>query len=829
VSPFQYHRLNIAPSPYSKTLLPQKDGTRYAFLHRARYRWRNSHQTFILSLSDTRNEPVNAVRLEPARKDEIQPDGYVPINQSYMETMIDGGYLLRKAVRTGNTDNRKIKNNPSDEDDEFSEYDYYAGYLVQLNENSPQQSIEDTDNNKWTSEAVVCEAQISSFHSHSDIELSMHSRRYHAACQVLDTLFHHFLLLEKEEGDTIWTYFLHLSGDCSLLRKAAHDRGFFLIEDKLIEDELTSHGEEGDSTTTCVMKWGDPFRTLRCMTEYAFSLRGTSGGLTALEILGMISERRVPFHFEGLSNIDNKHDSSIREETNIPHLKENKGRSSILKPSRQIIPNDTLDELQFLLDVIKRNGWLSTNLDSVDNLPSLHLNLVTNGKPKFDEEDHEKISTSIDEITGYDFRTCVCKILGFIRPHLYGKLLSRAQRYTNSSGVEISEIFVRSYGEDLQPPQFGAASRNGISAHYDVLSSLTAVIALDDVASEGKSGLYTFYNRNPSDSDHRYTSTVSKHPSLRRYFPLEAGDGVLHSWDVLHGVDIEPTLERTSLVVWFTDYGENDEDINSMTPPWLENPYDQDDVGNFVLATAIESADGENGPEESTILSVDSYDNEQQISPSDATIRESITEGTPTRDERYRRHFNSHDLYLKSASLGNAFGLSRLGSLCNDETLCRSSPSLIQLRDMLCNLNSESQNLRSRNDFLDYILEERGNGFRATAKGLWFEAAMRGDLSAQSSLAAACMEDFMSSHTSKGDVSVEQNDPSRNQDEILIAAVLFAMAAQQGDEGSFEALSRVMNIHRSYFTSDSDQELFDDDVFLNSPISKTIMVGANLV
>lgn len=267
-----------------------------------------------------------------------------------------------------------------------------------------------------------------------------------------------------------------------------------------------------------------------------------------------------------------------------------------------------------------------------------------------------------------------------------------------------------------------------------------------------------------------------------------------------------------------------------MTPPWLANPYDQDDIGNFVLATAIESAGGGNDSEDTTPLSDNSYDNEQRSIPADTTIRESITEGTPRRDDKYHRDFNSHGLYLKSASLGNAFGLSRLGSLCNDETLCRSSPSLIQLRDMLCNLNSmsESENFRSRNEFLDSICEERNNGFRATAKGLWFEAAMRGDLLAQSSLAATCMEDFMSSHASEGGVPVEQNNPSRDRDEILIATVLFAMAAQQGDKGALEALSRVMNIHRSYFTSDSDHELFDDDVFLNSPISKTIMVGANL-
>jgi len=149
---------------------------------------------------------------------------------------------------------------------------------------------------------------------------------------------------------------------------------------------------------------------------------------------------------------------------------------------------------------------------------------------------------------------------------------------------------------------------------------------------------------------------------------------------------------------------------------------------------------------------------------------------------------------------------------------------------MLCNLNSVSENqiIRSRNNFLNSIIKDNNSEFRIIAKELWFEAAMRGDLVAQSSLAAACMDDFMTYSKIEGDLSIEPNEPSCHQDRILIAAVLFAMAAQQNDEGSLEALSRVMNIHHSHFASDSTDESFDEDAFLNTPICQTIMVGANM-
>jgi hypothetical protein len=106
---------------------------------------------------------------------------------------------------------------------------------------------------------------------------------------------------------------------------------------------------------------------------------------------------------------------------------------------------------------------------------------------------------------------------------------------------------------------------------------------------------------------------------------------------------------------------------------------------------------------------------------------------------------------------------------------------------------------------------------RALAKGLWFEAAMWGNPTAQISLADNCMEDYFSFTTS-----------GSSGDTILMSAVLFTMAAQQGDPGARDALARVMSVHCSYFVvpdDDDEYEQLDEDAFLNSPIVKTVLVA----
>eukprot|EP00957_Ditylum_brightwellii_P011968 902875-Ditylum_brightwellii.AAC.1 len=87
----------------------------------------------------------------------------------------------------------------------------------------------------------------------------------------------------------------------------------------------------------------------------------------------------------------------------------------------------------------------------------------------------------------------------------------------NSTTIEISDVFLRRYGH------VGALRRDILSAHYDVTSYVTAVIALDDAALDGKNGLYTVLE------DEEKNTGTSNHAALRRYFLLSTGDGVVHT------------------------------------------------------------------------------------------------------------------------------------------------------------------------------------------------------------------------------------------------------------------------------------------------------------
>ena len=134
------------------------------------------------------------------------------------------------------------------------------------------------------------------------------------------------------------------------------------------------------------------------------------------------------------------------------------------------------------------------------------------------------------------------------------------------------------------------------------------------------------------------TGKTSNHASLRRFFPLNKGDGVVHTWNVLHGVDVEPGLDRTSLIVWFAT--DEDEEENTAASWLVKNPnLEMDDVAQFVLATALES-----------------IDRKENKDPSSTQLSEK-------------------QLYLQSAARGNAFAMTRMGSLCDEQAL---SPDEVQ-------------------------------------------------------------------------------------------------------------------------------------------------------
>ena len=149
---------------------------------------------------------------------------------------------------------------------------------------------------------------------------------------------------------------------------------------------------------------------------------------------------------------------------------------------------------------VEKKAWLCTNPDSVDGLPSLHLNLVSNGRPLVPL--HESSSDPDD------FDNSIRGLLLLVQPFLYEELLPMVNSLLNSTSVRISDVFLRRYGQDVVDDK----SRNGISTHYDVYSKVTAVIAMDDVAAKGRNGLFTTEESSGS------TKRTSNHAALRRFF-----------------------------------------------------------------------------------------------------------------------------------------------------------------------------------------------------------------------------------------------------------------------------------------------------------------------
>jgi hypothetical protein len=176
---------------------------------------------------------------------------------------------------------------------------------------------------------------------------------------------------------------------------------------------------------------------------------------------------------------------------------------------------------------MEKQKWMSTNPDSVDGLPSLHLNLLSQGKPLLDNDnnndDDKTKDNKNDETIDNDessFGSHIYKLYNLVRPYVYENLLPTVDRLLNDKNnnnntntinyssknnkkLRVSDIFLRRYGQDI----CGDMTRNGISIHYDVFSRITAVIALDDVASNGDNGLLLYQS----------TKRHTKHPIIKHF------------------------------------------------------------------------------------------------------------------------------------------------------------------------------------------------------------------------------------------------------------------------------------------------------------------------
>ncbi|KAL7467590.1 hypothetical protein ACHAXS_007832 [Conticribra weissflogii] len=482
----------------------------------------------------------------------------------------------------------------------------------------------------------------------------------------------------------------------------------------------------------------DLSKFLSTLNDFAFRNRGTDHGNVSLQLLKMLSSRRVPFDFQA---IDDTSHISKSEPTSFA------GRRNIISHQKQILPPSTVDRVMNIMDEIKSRQWLSTNPDSVDGLPSLHLNLITDGRPLF-EDDGNNDSNDSDTT----FPNFIVEMIDVIRPHLYGELLESVRNITNSSTVEISDVFVRNYGvfdidSNESSGDIGKKRRFGLSPHYDVTAYATCVITLDSTASTGRNGLYTIPPVN---------GKINNNAALKRFFPMERGDGVVHTYDVLHGVDVDPDLNkpRTSLIVWFVDHsscdldsGDGESDTHrGVNRPWLDNPIDE--KGEFILGLAHEShnADEMNG-------------NVSNIKTGSASPLE---------------------LYISSASKGNIFSMTRLGQMCSDDDLL--PEWAIQ------NIAEIARNLEIPSAFANEVKNSPDEHVSSMAysNALLAHAGIHGGSRiAQISLAENLMVKYI---TEKDLLTLDEED-----DILLMASTLYTMAFNQGHD-CMDSMQRLMDV-----------------------------------
>ena len=500
--------------------------------------------------------------------------------------------------------------------------------------------------------------------------------------------------------------FLFLVRDCvHAFRPVSLQRAWYLAPLRLSSAEAQVTSKSADAH----------LQLIQSLSENAIKARGTVNGMQNIKKLSELCAQRLPFDFGGVeSQKDNQ--------------------QSVISKLPSLLPSSITKQIFEKVEGMLEKGWLSTNPDSVDGLPSFHLNIVSNGKPIACGDD-----SALDE-----FQVELKSIFDLVEPHIYDKLLPHVNQQLGTNTIEVSDIFVRRYGQDM----LDGKSRNGISAHYDVFSRVTSVVALDDVAREGRNGLFTTATEVSADGDTR----MSNHAALRRFFPLSCGDAVVHTWDVLHGVDVEEGIDRTSLIVWFTEKTSSDNTVS----PWLKNhpQLDRDNVAQFVLASAIESSEpppdatqGKSGSLQSMHYGID-------------TEKETSTGGLQ----------KAIELYLSSASRGNSFAMTRLGSLMEEGLL--DSKCLDKARLILDGMQT-----------IEYPtwLDCEEETSMALACRFWYEASIRGNALAQFALA----DEIMVSATHKSDAR-------------LLAATLFGLAAQQGNEQAVESLSRLVQLDLQY-------------------------------
>lgn len=200
------------------------------------------------------------------------------------------------------------------------------------------------------------------------------------------------------------------------------------------------------------------------------------------------------------------------------------GRSGSCKVS-QLVSFLSQADVCNILERVKASAAYEEYLDSIDNCPVFEYYLVSDGKWQ-DEEMKLLLS-------------------GFIE----GRLLPYVREEYSCPTCALDNILVRRYvpGE-----------RRTLGLHFDVHAYVTAVLGVTD-PSEYSGGLYL---------------QPGVHASSRKFFCIEPGDLVVHSFDLQHGVHMW-SGSRYSIIFWIKD---SPESVSSNTSPWYDALVEQEDL-----------------------------------------------------------------------------------------------------------------------------------------------------------------------------------------------------------------------------------------------------------
>jgi len=149
--------------------------------------------------------------------------------------------------------------------------------------------------------------------------------------------------------------------------------------------------------------------------------RGEDEGQQALDTLKELSQRRIPYKFRYLLE---------RQKSNSPL-----SSTGLVVALGQVIPTSIVELV--LQEAKSLEKYMSKNPDSVDGIPSMHLNLVVNGTAQgkmLPADQGEKDSLSNDP-----YQNAIHQLLLLIQPHIE-KLLEDLRTLIGDNSLTVDEV-----------------------------------------------------------------------------------------------------------------------------------------------------------------------------------------------------------------------------------------------------------------------------------------------------------------------------------------------------------------------------------------------------